>query len=99
VHQTAKRCVQWAVGLWVLGAVVVIYGTQAYVALAEAVGSGAEAGLDALNVVLTIARSALFPTGAVLIGAAVVIQTLGGDQRPHDRDPETAREATHDHLR
>lgn len=31
MHPAAKRCVQWAVVLLVLGAVVLIYGTQAYV--------------------------------------------------------------------
>lgn len=91
MHQTAKRCVQWAVGLWVLGAVVLIYGAQAYVWLADEVGSDAQAGLDAVDIVLTIARSALFPLGAVLIGAAVVIQTLAPGLRAPSSGLQPAR--------
>ena len=78
MHPTAKRCVQWAVVLLVLGAVVLIYGTQAYVGLADVAGANAQVGLDAINIILTMVRSAIFPMGAVLIGAAVVIQTLAG---------------------
>lgn len=82
MNHTAKRCVQWAVGLWVLGALALVYGTQAYLGLADLAGANAEAGLDAVNIVLTILRSALFPTGAALIGAAVVVQALAGRGQP-----------------
>lgn len=84
MHHTAKRCVQWAVGLWLVGAVVLIYGAQAYVGIADAAGAGAEVGLDVLNIVLTIVRSAVFPMGAALVGAAVVIQASPAAARPHD---------------
>ena len=82
MHSTAKKCVQWAVGLLVLGAVLLVYGTQAYVGLADLAGAGAQTGLSALNIVLTIVRSAIFPMAAALIGAAVVIQTLARDGVP-----------------
>ena len=79
MHPIAKRCVQWAIGLLVLGAVVLIYGAQAYSWLSDVAGANADTGLDAVNIILTIVRSTTFPLGAVLIGAAIVVHALADD--------------------
>lgn len=76
MHPTAKKCVQWAVALLISGAIALVYGTDLYVGLADSAGTNAAAGLDVVNILLTIVRSTAFPMGAVLIGAAVVIQAL-----------------------
>ncbi len=88
MHPTAKKCLQWAVGLLVLGALIVIYGAQTYAWLVELAGANADVGLDAVNIILTILRSALFPMGAVLIGVAILIQVLTADVRPREGHAE-----------
>lgn len=89
MHPTAKRCIEWAVVLLILGAILLVYGTDAYVGLTKLAGANADVGLDAVNIILTLVRSALFPMGAVLIGVAIVIQTMIGpglDTRGLDHD-------------
>lgn len=91
MHPTARRCVQWAVGLLVVGAVLVAYGPDLYGAVVGVAGANAEVGLGVLHVVLTLVRSVAFPLGAALIGAAIVIQVLAPDRGPgstqiRDRD-------------
>lgn len=93
MHPTVTRCVQWAAGLWVLGALVLIYGSPAYLWFTELMGANAEVGLGLVNIVLTVVRSAIFPMGAVLIGAAVVIQTLTGGVRGDEYRKAKARAA------
>lgn len=88
MNHAAKRCVQWAIGLWVLGALVLIYGAQVFVGLTDLAGANAATGLDVVNIVLTILRSALFPTGAALVGAAVVVQALTGRGAPRREEVE-----------
>lgn len=85
MHPTAKKCLQWAVAPLILGGLVTIYGTQAYVGLSDLAGANAQVGLDAINIVLTVVRSAVFSVGAALVGAAVVIQTLAGRAGSNDR--------------
>ena len=70
MHSTAKKCVQWAVALFVSGAILLVYGTDLYLGLAGVAGANAEAGLGVVNILLTLVRSTAFPIGAVLIGAA-----------------------------
>ncbi len=86
MHSTAKKCVQWAVALLISGAVVLVYGTDLYVGLADLAGANAAAGLDVVNILLTLVRSTAFPMGAVLIGAAIVIQTLAPRDRSDDHE-------------
>ncbi len=68
MHSTAKTCVRWAVALFVSGAIVLVYGTDLYAGLADVAGANAAAGLDVVNIVLTVVRSTAFPLGAVLSG-------------------------------
>jgi hypothetical protein len=86
VHPTAKRCIAWAVGCLLGGAVLLAYGPNVYASVARVAGANAEAGLGLLNLALTLVDNLLFPLGAVLIGAAVVIQTLGGDRDERTRE-------------
>lgn len=89
MHPTARTCIGWAAALVVLGAVVVAVGPRLLVAASQA-GTPSAAGVVVLDVVLTLVRGAVFPLGAALVGAAVVIQTLTTEQpyvrnRQHDR--------------
>jgi hypothetical protein len=93
VHSTAKKCVQWAVALFVSGAILLVSGPDLYVGLARVAGANAEAGLGVVNILLALLRSTAFPLGAVLIGAAIVIQTLAppDESLAHERsDPGQA---------
>jgi hypothetical protein len=76
VHPTARKCVQWAVASAVGGAVLLVFGPQILVGLAELAGANAEIGLAVVDVVLTLVSALLFPLAAALVGAAVVIQAL-----------------------
>lgn len=76
MHPTARRCVIWAVVLLVAGAVLHTTIPDLYAALVDAAGPNAEIGMRAVDVVLTLVRWALFPMGAALVGAAVVVQAL-----------------------
>ena len=92
MNPAAKKCIQWAIGLWVVGAVLVVYMPDIYMAIADRAGTNAEAGLEVVNVALTLAHATLMPLGAALVGAAVVIQVMvGGANRAaqgshHDRN-------------
>lgn len=87
MHPTSKSCLRWAVALVVVGVVLVVYGTDLYLGLAELAGANADVGLDAVNLLLTLLRSTVFPMGAVLVGAAIVIQALApaSERLDHDR--------------
>ena len=90
MHSTAKKCVQWAVALFISGVILLVYGTDLYVGLAQVAGANAEAGLGVVNTLLTLIRSTAFPLGAVLIGAAIVIQTLAprDESLAHERSDQ-----------
>ena len=81
MHPTARRCVAWAVGLFVGGSFLSLYGTQMYLALADLAGPGAVFGVSVVEFVMTLIRWTALPTGAALVGAAVVIQALTADAR------------------
>ncbi len=76
MHPTARKCVQWAVVSAAVGGVLLVYGPQILVGLAELAGANAEIGLAVASVVLTIVSALLFPLAAALVGAAVVVQAL-----------------------
>lgn len=80
MHSTAKKCVIWAVCLFVLGGLALAWTTDLYLLIADRMGANAEVGVAVLTTVLNGVRWALFPTGAALIGAAVVIQALSGGE-------------------
>lgn len=86
MHPTAKKCLQWAVVLFIVGVVVLVYGTDVYVRLAEVAGANADAGLHVVDILLTLVRSTAFPLGAALIGAAIVIQTLAPGEASLDHE-------------
>ena len=98
VHPTAKKCIQWSVGLFVVGAVLMVYLPDLYFAITTVAGANADAGLEVLNVAFMLLRSTMMPVGAALVGAAVVIQALaGGTQRPaEDLDRNRNRAHTRD---
>jgi len=76
MHPTAKKCVQWAVGLFVVGAAFIVWGPDLFSAIANAAGPNARPVTDLVDVLVTLVRWTLMPVGASLIGAAVVIQVL-----------------------
>lgn len=80
MHSTAKKCVIWAVCLFVLGGLALAWTTDLYLLIANRMGANAQVGVAVLTTVLNGVRWALFPTGAALIGAAVVIQALSPDR-------------------
>ncbi|NYI40817.1 hypothetical protein [Demequina lutea] len=84
MHPVAVKCIRWAVGLFVLGALTSTYGSDVYYRLSEYAGINASAGLTVISVVVTLMQWTLMPLGASLVGAAVVIQTLA----PHLREVE-----------
>ena len=86
MYPTAKKCVIWAVCLFVFGALAMAWSTDLYLLIADRMGANAQVGVAVLTTVLTGLRWSLFPTGAALIGAAVVIQALSGD-RGASQDP------------
>ncbi|PVU82747.1 hypothetical protein DDP54_06665 [Cellulomonas sp. WB94] len=87
MHSTAKKCVQWAVALFVSGVILSVYGTDLYMALARVAGANAETGLGAVTILLNLVRSTAFPLGAVLIGTAIVVQTLAPHDEPLAHEP------------
>lgn len=91
MHPTATKCIQWAAILFVVGAVLVVVGPSVFVWVAELAGANAAAGVGFIDVALTLVRWTTIPTGASLIGAAIVINTLS-PERPRaeeNRDGDT----------
>lgn len=76
MNPTARACVWWAVGLFVLGALVRTFSHELYRLVAADVGLAGETGLALLNVALGLVDSAVLPVAAALVGAAVVVQAL-----------------------
>lgn len=64
----------------VVGAVLLVYLPQTYVAIAHLAGANAEVGLDLFDISPTLVWWTMIPVGASLIGAAVVIQALAPDR-------------------
>lgn len=81
MHPAAKRCVQWSVGLLVLGTLTLVFRPEVYTVFSRLAGPESEIGYTLLNTAFTFAQATLFPVGSALIGAAVVIQVLGGQVR------------------
>ena len=71
MHPTARRCVWGAVVLWIAGASLVGVAPTLY-DLADGWLGGA------VGIAVGFLQEALVPTGAVLLGAAVVVQALSG---------------------
>ena len=76
MHATAKKCVQWSIALFLVGALLIVFGPQIFKQISDLAGANAAVGLDLVDVTLTLVRSTSMPVGAALIGAAVVIQVL-----------------------
>lgn len=73
---TARRCVGWAVACLVIGSLVVAIFPPVLMWLATSAGQPGQVLLTVVEPVVAILRWSLFPLGAALIGAAVVIQWL-----------------------
>lgn len=86
MNPTAKRCIYWAIGLFVFGALAMAFVPDILYAIGNYLGVNGAAGYYPTEVILTIIRWAAFPTGAALVGAAVVVQTLAprSDEEPED---------------
>ncbi len=84
MHPVAVTCVKWAVGLFVVGALAMAFGTEVFFRIADYAGANAEAGVRLMDLLITLVRWTTMPLGASLVGAAVVIQTLA----PHVREVE-----------
>ena len=67
MHPTAKKCVVWAVCLFLLGALAMAWTTDLYLLIADRMGANAQVGLALLPTVLSGERWSLFPTGAALV--------------------------------
>ncbi|PWF26997.1 hypothetical protein [Ancrocorticia populi] len=76
MHPVGKRCIYWAIGLFIVGALAIVFVPDIVFAITNYLGVNGSAGVYPVEVILTIIRWAAFPTGAALIGAAVVIQVL-----------------------
>jgi len=72
----AKKSLTAGIVVLLAGAIVVAYGTDAYLWLSDLAGATAEPGLHAVSLVLNILRLTLMPLGAAFVGAAVVIQSV-----------------------
>lgn len=91
MHPAAKKCVQWSIGLFVLGAVLMVYLPDLYAAITKVAGANAEVGLNLLDLAFQLVRSTVMPVGAALVGAAVVIQALAGGMRRPAEGPDRNR--------
>lgn len=78
MNPAAKKCIQWSIGLFVVGTLLLVYLPDIYQAIAGRAGANAEVGLEGLTIALTLVNSTVMPVGAALVGAAVVIQALAG---------------------
>ncbi len=76
MHPTARRCFQWAAACLVVGAVLLAYGANWFASVSTALGANAQVGVGLLNIALTLVSSLMFPLGAALISAGIVIRAL-----------------------
>ena len=95
MHPAAKKCVEWSIGLFVLGTLAMVYLPDLFRAVARVAGANADVGLRGLNLAFTFVQMSFFPVAAALVGSAVVIQVLAGQaQRPGEaRDRNINRKA------
>ena len=96
MHSTAKKCVQCAAALLVSGVLLSVYGTDLYMSLTQVAGANAETGLGVVTVLLNLVRSTAFPLGAVLIGTAIVVQTLAPRDGSLTHEPSDVGQAAPD---
>lgn len=76
MNDASKKCVWWAVALFVVGIGAQAFGPDIYGAIDRLAGSNAQAGMSLVNVVINILAGICLPTGGALIGAAVVTNVL-----------------------
>jgi len=91
MNPTAKKCVQWAVIMFVIGVGALAFGPHIYSVISNTAGSNAQAGMDFLNIVILVLTNACLPTGGALIGAAVIINTLKPLKSPEEQETLTQR--------
>lgn len=76
MERLARLCLYWAAGMFVVGAVLMVYVPDIYASLVAAAGPNAQVGTDLLDIILTLLRWAIMPTAAALVGAAVVVRAI-----------------------
>ncbi|MCL2467165.1 MAG: hypothetical protein FWF02_04360 [Micrococcales bacterium] len=86
MHPTARRCVWGTVVLWVAGAAIIGLAPTLYDWESDWESGWATGAWDIL---VGFLQDVLVPTGAALLGAAIVIQVLRGT-RPSATDPDSA---------
>ncbi|MDN4474765.1 hypothetical protein QQX09_02725 [Demequina sp. SYSU T00192] len=76
MHPTAKRCVQWAVGLVFIGTAAMVFGTELLIRAEAYLGLNGAVALWLIDYVVGGIRVFAVPIAAALVAAAVVVQTL-----------------------
>lgn len=76
MHSASIRCIRWSVALFIVGALFMMYSGSVVFWVYEWLGVNGELGAHLLSFIVTVVNSTVFPLGAVLIGAVVVIETL-----------------------
>ncbi|WP_062528816.1 hypothetical protein [Demequina rhizosphaerae] len=76
MHPTAKRCVQWAVGLVLVGTAAIVFGTELVIRASEHLGQNGALAFWLIDYVIGGIRLFAVPIAAALVAAAVVVQAL-----------------------
>lgn len=95
MHPAAKKCIQWSIGLFVVGSVLLVYIPEIFLVISKRAGANAAIGLDFMDVTLELVRWTFMPVGASLVGAAVVIQALTSEAKRRADDPLHDRNRNH----
>ena len=72
----SKRCVVWAIGLLLVGAIIHVYGPSWVTSLYLAGGASREQAVGLIDIVLTLVRWGAFPMAAALVGAVIVLENV-----------------------
>ncbi|WP_062312419.1 hypothetical protein [Demequina rhizosphaerae] len=97
MHPTAKRCVQWAVGLVLVGTAAIVFGTELVIRASEHLGQNGALAFWLIDYVIGGIRLFAVPIAAALVAAAVVVQALAPARDVADTeaaDPETGEPRT-----
>lgn len=76
MNSTSEKCIAWAIGLFIIGTLIMIFSPAIITAASSHYGINQPLPTYIISFLTTIVRLGAFPIGAALIGAAVVIQTL-----------------------
>lgn len=76
MHSTSIRCIWWSIILFVVGTLSLEWAGHLVFWVSEWLGPNGLLGAYSVSFAVTLVRSVVFPVGAALIGAVVVIETL-----------------------